>query len=242
MSPQAHEKGWSFTENEDHILAQFKALLFGNAGQAGDPKIIEAAQSMFRDFAAGNRQAIHPNIRGSVYSIVLQNGGEEEYDIILNEYHTAKDADERNTALRSLARAKEEKLIKRTLSLPLSDEVKGQDVYIPIAGMRDDAKSIRALWGWMTANWEELQKKCPPGLSMLGSVVQICTSSFTTEEQLKEVRAFFDGRSTKGFDRALEQSSDSIRAKASWLGRDRGDVEGWLAEHGYLSKGTEGKL
>ncbi len=197
---------------------------------------------MFHDFAAGNRQAIHPNIRGSVYSIVLQNGGEIEYDIVFNEYRTAKDADERNTALRSLGRAKGEKLINRTLSLPLSEEVKSQDVYIPIAGLRNDAEGIRALWSWMTANWEELQKKCPPGLTMLGSIVQICTSSFTTEEQLKEVRAFFDARSTKGFDRALEQSSDSIRAKASWLARDRGDVEGWLGEHGYLGKGAEGKL
>ena len=160
----------------------------------------------------------------------------------MNEYRTAKDADERNTALRSLGRAKGKKLIDRTLSLPLSEEVKGQDVYIPIAGMRNDAEGIRALWAWMKANWEELQKKCPPGLTMLGSMVQICTSSFTTEEQLKEVSAFFDGSSTKGFDRALEQSSDSIRAKASWLARDRGDVEGWLKEHGYLETGTEGKL
>ena len=197
---------------------------------------------MFRDFSAGNRKAIHPNIRGSVYSVVLQNGGEKEYDIILNEYRTAKDADERNTALRSLGRAKGEKLIRRTLSLPLSEEVKGQDVYLPIAGMRNDAEGIRALWGWMKENWDGLQKKCPPGLTMLGSVVQICTSGFTTQEQLKEVRAYFEGKSTKGFDRALEQSSDSIRAKASWLDRDREDVEGWLGEHGYLGKGTEGKL
>ncbi len=197
---------------------------------------------MFRDFTAGNRQAIHPNIRGSVYAIVLQNGGEKEYDNILNEYRTAKDADERNTALRSLGRAKGERLINRTLSLPLSEEVKGQDVYLPIAGMRSDAEGIRALWGWMKANWDELQEKCPPGLTMLGSIVQICTSGFTTEEQLKEMRQFFDGRSTKGFDRALEQSSDSIRAKASWLARDRTDVEGWLGAHGYLGNDAGGKL
>ncbi len=45
----------------------------------------------------------------------------------------------------------------------------------------------------------------------------------------------------QGFDRALEQSSDAIRAKASWLKRDRGDVEGWLADNGYLQK-SGGKL
>ena len=196
---------------------------------------------MFKDFAAGNRKAIHPNIRGSVYAINLRNGGEEAYDTILKEYHTAQDADERNTALRSLGRVKDEKLIKRTLALPLSDDVKGQDVYLPIAGLRNDAAGTQALYGWMKDNWEAIQKKCPPGLSMLSSIVQMCTSGFTSEEQLKDVRAFFDGKSTKGFDRALEQSSDSIRAKAGWLKRDKADVEEWLKENGYLGK-ESGKL
>ena len=33
---------------------------------------------MFNRFAKGDRSAIHPNIRGSVYGIALRNGGEKE--------------------------------------------------------------------------------------------------------------------------------------------------------------------
>jgi aminopeptidase 2 len=33
---------------------------------------------MFEKFKAGDKSAIHPNIRGSVYAIVLANGGQEE--------------------------------------------------------------------------------------------------------------------------------------------------------------------
>lgn len=139
--------------------------------------------------------------------------------------------------LRSLGRASSPALIKRTLALPLSDEVKGQDLYLPIAALRTHEAGIRALWAWMKENWDVLEKKLPPGLTMLSTVVQMCTASFATKEQLKEVEGFFEGRSTKGFDRALEQSKDSIRAKASWLGRDRADVEGWLKMNGFLEKG-----
>ena len=197
VSPKAHEKGWRFTEDDGHIGSQFKGLLFGSAGLSGDEGIIKAAQAMFKDFAAGNRKAIHPNIRGSVYAINLQNGGEAEWETIFNEYRTAVDADERNTALRSLGRAKGKDLIQRTLSLPLSDDVKGQDVYLPIAGLRNDRDGIEALWQWMQENWEALNKKCPASLGMLSSVVQICTSGFTNEEQLAEVREWFGERSTK---------------------------------------------
>ena len=197
VSSKAHAKGWSFGKDEDHVQAQFKAMLFGNAGLAGDEEIIEAAQSMFRDFAAGNRGAIHPNIRSSVYAIALQNGGEAEYNTILEEYRTSKIADERNTALRSLGRVKDEALIQRTLSLPLSEEVKSQDVYIPLSGLRNDPRGIDALWTWLQTNWDAVEKKCPPALSMMGSVVQICTSAFTRKSQVEEVRAWFKERSTQ---------------------------------------------
>ena len=238
-SEKAQEKGWNFGPNEDHIEAQFKGLLFGAAGLAGDDRIIKAAQEMFANFANGDKKAIHPNIRGSVYAIALQNGGSKEYDIILNEYHTAKDADERNTALRSLGRVKDKTLIQRSLDLPLSDDVKGQDVYMPITGLRNDYQGIEMLWEWMKKNWEPLNVKCPASLGMLGTIVQISTGGFTHEDQLKAVRAFFDGKSTKGFDRSLEQVSDGITAKARWLQRDAKDVEAWLTANGYMGKGGE---
>lgn len=57
---------------------QFKALMFSSAGMAGDEKVLAAAKEMFAKFAAGDRSAIHPNIRGSVFSMNLKYGGEKE--------------------------------------------------------------------------------------------------------------------------------------------------------------------
>lgn len=235
VAHKAHELGWDFKDTDGHIEQQFKASMFGNAGIAGDEKIVKAAQDMFRKFKGGDRSAIHPNIRSSVYSIVLKNGGEEEYDAILNEYRTANTSDERNTALRAIGRASQPELIKRTLKLPLSDEVKGQDIYLPLGGLRMHRDGVEALYQWMTEHWEELVKKLPPGLSMLGSVVSICTSSFTHKDQARKVEEFYKQKSTKGFDQSLAQSLDSIRSKAGWIERDGEDVKAWLKENGYLN-------
>ncbi|KAI9812822.1 MAG: Aminopeptidase 2 mitochondrial [Thelocarpon impressellum] len=38
VSDKAHKAGWSFEEGEGHIQQQYKALLFGSAGLAGDKK------------------------------------------------------------------------------------------------------------------------------------------------------------------------------------------------------------
>ena len=233
-SSKSHKLGWTFKESDGHIEQQFKALMFGSAASAGDEKTKKAAFEMFEKFTNGDRSALHPNLRASVYSIVLQYGGEKEYNAIVKEYETGKNSDERNTALRSLGRAKDPKLIQRTLDYSMSKEVKDQDVYLPLSGLRTHREGIEAFWAWMKENWEALKKKMPPSFSMLGSVVMMATSGFTHEDQLKDVQAFFKDKSTKGFDRNLAQSVDAMQAKINHLGRDKSDVEAWLKENKYL--------
>jgi aminopeptidase 2 len=78
VSEKAHKAGWEFKESDEHIEQQFKAMLFGSAGLAGDEKIIKAAKEMFAKFAKGDKSAIHPNIRGAVFGMALKYGGESE--------------------------------------------------------------------------------------------------------------------------------------------------------------------
>lgn len=87
----------------------------------------------------------------------------------------------------------------------------------------------------MQENWDELARRLPAGLSMLSSMVTICTSSFTSEADRARVEAFFSEKSTKGFEMGLAQSLESIQAKAAWLARDRADVASWLKENGYVT-------
>ena len=75
---------------------------------------------------------------------------------------------------------------------------------------------------------------------MLGTVVSICTSSFTSQEALERIQKFFSERSTKGFDQGLAQSIDAIRAKSAWLARDRQDVKDWV--NAYKGKGIKSEL
>lgn len=83
VSAKAHELGWQFSESDGHIEQQFKALMFGVAGVAGDKTIIAAAQDMYAKFMAGDQSALHPNIRGSAFSITLKNGGVKEVSLVV---------------------------------------------------------------------------------------------------------------------------------------------------------------
>jgi aminopeptidase 2 len=63
---------------------------------------------------------------------------------------------------------------------------------------------------------------------MIGSIVAYCTSGLTKQEQLDAVTAFFKDKPSQGFDRALAQATDSIKAKIQWTKRDTGDLRQWL--------------
>ena len=99
---------------------------------------------------------------------------------------------------------------------------------MPISALRTHVEGTEALYGWMTDNWEEIAKRFPAGLSMLGSLVGMCTSGFSSLKDVERVQGFFADKNTKGFDQALAQSLDAIRAKAAWLERDREDVKAWV--------------
>lgn len=118
--------------------------------------------------------------------------------------------------------------------------MKEQDIYMPISGLRSHPEGIEALFSWMTDNWEELARRLPAGLSMLGSMVSICTSSFASTEGLERVQKFFSDKSTKGFDSSLAQSCDAIRAKSAWIARDRQDIKDWVGS--YTVKNIKNEL
>ncbi|KAK7752709.1 Aminopeptidase 2 mitochondrial [Diatrype stigma] len=233
LSERAHKLGWEFSDKDGHIEQQFKAMLFGAAGMAGDEKIVVAAKDMFSKYMGGDKSAIHPNIRGSVFGMALKYGGSDEYEKMINFYRTSTNPDERNTALRSLGRAKDPALIQRSLDLILSGEVKSQDLYLPASGLRSHAEGIEALFSWLTEKWPEITKRLSGNPPILSSMVAICTGGFAKSEQLEKVEAFFKDIDTKSFDQSLAQSKDAIRSKISWLQRDGEDVATWVKENGY---------
>ncbi|KAL6409753.1 aminopeptidase [Ilyonectria robusta] len=234
VSKKANEIGWEISDKDDHMMQRFKALMFGKAALSGDENAKAAAFEMFDKFIKGDRDALQPNLRGSVFAVVLIYGGEAEYNAVLNEYVTAKQSSERNTALRSLGFAEDPKLIQRSLDYALSKDVKTQDLYMPISGLRAHKAGIIALWSWVQENWDVITKRLPPGMTLLGDIVAMSTSSFTKEEQVADVRRFFSEKGTKGFDLELAQSLDTIKAKQNWLSRDKEDVQQWLIENKYL--------
>lgn len=57
--------------------------------------MIAEARKRFAQFVQGDAAAIDPNLRGTVFSLVLKNGGEKEYDQVVKIYQDTKVADQK---------------------------------------------------------------------------------------------------------------------------------------------------
>jgi len=76
ISKILRKKGWEFKEGEDLVEQMFKALVFANGGD--DAEVQKSSAEMFAKFVGGDDQAININIRGAVFGIALEHGGEKE--------------------------------------------------------------------------------------------------------------------------------------------------------------------
>ena len=214
-SPKALELGWDFPEGESYNLSQLKAVLFGASGLSGDRKIIAAARDMFTRYTAGDQKAIHPNIRGAIFSIVVQYGEEKDWDAVWRRYINAPMADEKNSALRALGRSKRPELIQKTIASVDGGEIKNQDLYLPLSGLRGHAEGLEAKFQWMITEWPEIIKKLPPSGTMLGSVIQSCSAGFTKVEHIRRIEKFFEDKDTKV---SLSIVGSSLQRTYRWLG------------------------
>ncbi|CEP63784.1 arginine/alanine aminopeptidase LALA0_S09e02432g [Lachancea lanzarotensis] len=232
VSEKVKKLGWSIEKTDSYAIQRMKVEMFSTASAAKIPSVVSASLEMFDKFVDGDKSAIPAQLKPSVFSTVAKKGGEDYYNKLFSIYKNPFNTDEKLAALRSLGRFEDAELIQRTLGFLFDGTVLLQDIYIPMQGLRMHVAGINALWKWVTENWDELIKKLPPGLTMLGSVVALGTSGFTSFESIEEVKKFFSGKSTKGFDQGLAQALDTATSKAQWVQRDRDIVSKYLKDNG----------
>ncbi|CAG8520004.1 9044_t:CDS:10 [Paraglomus brasilianum] len=228
--------GWDYLEGESHQTSMLRTLVIKVAGNAGDPDVVKEAHRRFQLLTEHkNESALHPNIRGTAFEIVLTHGGgTKEFDAILQIYKEAKTEDQKVVALIALGSAQQADLIQRALEFSISDQVRSQDIHHAFLGYQSNRKARRPLWAFIKANWNKFYERYSKSMTLFGNIVRFGTQNFASEADIADIENFFKGKDTKDITRPLQQSIEKIRSNAAWLERDAKDVKDWLGSNGYL--------
>ena len=85
----------------------------------------------------------------------------------------------------------------------------------------------------MKENWDKVHGVLSQREIVLDRYIKTTLAEFSSHDVAQEIKTFFEGKDTKGFDRGLLQAADSIKSKANYKSRDEAMVLEWLQAHGY---------
>ncbi|KAL4959890.1 M1 family metallopeptidase [Aspergillus stella-maris] len=227
--------GWEFGADDDYLTVQLRKLLIAMSGLAGNESITSEAKKRFDLWATANdKNAIHTNLRSTIFSIAVSEGTRAEYDSVKDEYLRTDSVDGKEICLSALGRTKDAALVDDYLDFVFSDKVAIQDVHSGAVSLAANSKVRHLLWEYMKKNWASVETRLSANNVVFERFVRMGLSKFADHKIGADIASFFQNKDTSAYDRALVIVADSIRTNANYKERDEKQVLKWLQEHGYV--------
>ncbi|KAI8059621.1 peptidase family M1-domain-containing protein [Gongronella butleri] len=234
FGPLAERLGWEVQAQDDDLTNLLRVLALSNAGLSKHTATVAEAKRRFHAYLDGDHDAIHPNLKSTVFNIVLAESEGDELQqaweaVLANYQDESLPSDQRLLFLVSLGYARDPAIIQRYLNMALDENVvRSQDVFYVFASVRDNSDSRDALWDFFVKHYDTLYTRFAGTMSMLSNVIRSAVRGYTSFEKIDEIKQFFADKDTKEYARALEQSLESVQVRAKWVNRDADQVRSYL--------------
>ncbi|MEO5627822.1 MAG: ERAP1-like C-terminal domain-containing protein, partial [Candidatus Saccharimonadales bacterium] len=160
-----------------------------------------------------------PDLRGLIYTTNARHGDKQTFEKLLKLHNDSTLSEERTTLVAALTGFKQPELIKASLALITTKDVRLQDAgyWVAYSFMNRHAKQLT--WQWMTKNWDWLNKNLGTDLSFSRFPVY-AARCFSDQSFLKDYEKFFKPRLTPGLERSYHQGVEIIQWQSAWKKRD----------------------
>ncbi len=226
--PIAGKVGWNPRPGEGHLKVLLRSTALGLLGAFGDPATLAEARNRFQRFLE-RPATLAPELRGVVYALVAQNGSQQTHDTLRRLAKEAALQEERNRLHGAMARFADAVLLRQTLEMTLSPEVRPQDTVQLVAAVAGNPNGgVGLAWEYVKANWTEFDRRYGAGGFAMMRLVGI-TGSFTTMEARRDVEEFFRTHPAPAAARTIQQSLERIALNVRWLESNREGLAQWFA-------------
>lgn len=208
---------------DSHTTPLLRSLILSTLARYGHKETILYAKKEF------TKKRIDPNLRRFVYNCIIRYGGEEEIRVIKNLHHKAHLHEEKSRLEISLTSVQSISKVKQIISFIEGDEVRPQDKPILFIYLFRNSKARIIAWQYIKKNWENMYNIYKGGHSIryfLGA-----TSSFTTKEELLDLKKFFKNREHGGGERTLKQAYEEIELAVAFKKFAKKDLESFLKSY-----------
>ena len=211
--------GWEKKKNEKHTNNLLRGMVLNMLGSFRDEETIKKAQSLF-----GTK--INPDLRGVVYNLVAENGGESEFNTLVKMYKEEENQQEKDRLGRALGLFKPKTLLQKTLEFSISKHVRYQNTLGIIVSVWGNPKGRYLAWEFVKKNWKLLKERYAGGHYF--TRVFIPVGEFTKVSDAKDIESFVKKNPIPEAKRTIAQALEQIYSNVEWLKRDREKIEKFL--------------
>ncbi len=226
LGPAVARLGWALLPGESEPTRQLRGDLLRALGTLGDDA---ATQSEARELYARYRHdpsVADPNIVPALLDILAHRGGEAEYAEFLEKFKTAPTPQEEQRYLYSLASFRDPELLRQTLRLAVTGEVRTQDAPFLVRSLLMSVDARELAWRFVKEHWETMERRYPKS-----GVRRMCEgiTALATPELEADVRAFFASRAITLGGKTLEQYLEQLRVAVAFGQREAANLAPYLA-------------
>lgn len=221
----AGKVGWHKKPQESHMQTLLRSIVIYGLGANGDEKIISKAKFFFENLFSKNSK-LDPDLRGVVYDLGAENGGEKEYLQFKNLYGETPLHEEKDRILKALCLFKNKDLLIKTLDFAFSKSVRAQDTFKAVNFVWANPMGRDLAWNFVKNNWPTIVQRFSGGHLFQRFIKP--AQYFVDEKKAKEIEDFFKKNSSSGLERTIAQVVEQIRANSEWLARDKNKLSFFL--------------
>ena len=226
FAPAARRAGWTPRPDDGHLDSLLRSTVLGQSGTYNDPETLAQATDLFQRYLS-DPDAVHPDLRGVVFSLAAQAGDRATYDQLWGLEERARLQEEKIRLLLAMSRFQDVNLLNDTLERSLSSRVRSQDTITVVAGVAANPAGRGPAWEFVKSNWAEFDRRYGGGGFGLMRLVSI-VNGFTTEEGMADVEKFFTDNPAPAAERTIRQALERMRLNIRWLEQNRPALNAWF--------------
>ena len=226
FGPAARRAGWTPRPQDGHLDSLLRSTVLGQSGSYGDSETLSQASDLFRQYLE-NPEAVHPDLRGIVFSLAAQAGDRTTYDQLWELEERTGMQEEKIRLLLAMSRFQDVGLLNEALESSLSARVRSQDTITVVASVAANPVGREPAWEFVKSNWAEFDRRYGGGGFGLMRLVSIA-NSFTTEERKADVENFFTENPAPAAERTIRQALERMSLNIRWVELNRPALNSWF--------------
>ena len=208
--------GWSPAPNEDELTGSLRGTIISTLGILGEDQATQArARSLYNQYRE-DPAALDRNLVPAVVAIVAHTGDEADYQQFKQNFNSAKNPQEEQRYLFSLAGFQKPALLRQTLKLTLSAEVRTQNAPYLLHSLLYNPVSREEAWSFMKAKWSEMEAKYPDN-----AIPRMCEGVVTLVKHEAEVVEFFKTHKVREAGKTIDQHLERLKVNCAFKARHK---------------------